>query len=194
MKDSKNLKTMIFMAMYCALAIVLDLVKQFIPFTSIWSNGGSIDIALIPLVFACIHLGFVKGTLTALLELLISYIIGTTTIYVAPKLPLLGVMCDYIIPMLVVGLTTVLIKKDDNDSKFIIKLEIGIFLMMAIRIMAQVISGVFCWLDSGTLSWAVWTSSFVYNLGYGIPTLIVLLIIMPLLYKSLKSFIKKGNL
>ena len=50
---SRNMKTvriMVFMALYSALTIVLDYARESIPFTSVWANGGSIDISLIALV------------------------------------------------------------------------------------------------------------------------------------------------
>ncbi len=80
---SRMIRVMVFMAMYAAMAVVLDFVKELIPFTSIWANGGSVDISLIPLVFASIHLGYKVGVLTALLEFLVSIVLGTTRLYFA---------------------------------------------------------------------------------------------------------------
>jgi len=62
----------------------------------------------------------------------------------------------------------------------IIRLEIGIALCMAIRMLSQVISGVYCWTEASDIgSIAAWILSLEYNLGYGIPTMIMLLIVMP---------------
>ena len=143
MDKNKTLKTMIFMAMYAALAVVLEIFKDFIPFTSIWANGGSIDISLIPLVFASIHLGYIVGTLTALLEFVISFVIGAQKLYFAPYNVILGFLCDYIIPIVVMGFSSFLIKKEGKISGNIIRLEAGIFICMIIRILSQVLSGVY---------------------------------------------------
>ena len=184
---------MVFMAMYAAMAVVLDFVKELIPFTSIWANGGSIDISLIPLVFASIHLGYKVGVLCALLEFLVSIVLGTTRLYFALYSPLLGFLCDYIIPIVIMGFASFLMKKDDPYKKAMISLEIGIIICMSIRMLSQVISGVYCWVDASDIgSVAAWIYSLRYNLGYGIPTLLTLLAIMPVLCKLFERQLKKG--
>ena len=194
MSDSlKTVRIMVFMALYAALTIVLDIAKEFIPFTSIWANGGSIDISLIPLVFASIHLGWKIGILTALLEFLVSIVFGATKLYFAPYSPWLGFTCDYIIPIIIMGVSSILIKKDETILKNIIRLDIGIAVCMIIRMLSQVISGVYCWIESandiGTIT--AWTFSLEYNLGYGIPTMIMILIVMPVVYQAFIPLIEK---
>ena len=188
----KTVQIMVFMALDAALTIVLDLAKEFIPFTSIWANGGSIDISLIPLVFASVHLGWKIGVVTGLLEFVVSFVIGATKLYFAPYSVALGFLCDYIIPVAIMGLSSILIKKDETLLKNIIRLEIGIAACMIIRMLSQVVSGVYCWVDAsdiGTI--AAWTLSLEYNLGYGIPTLIMLLIVMPVVCRAFVPLIEK---
>lgn len=188
----KTVQIMVFMALYAALTIVLDLAKEFIPFTSIWANGGSIDISLIPLVFASVHLGWKIGVVTGLLEFVVSFVIGATKLYFAPYSVALGFLCDYIIPVAVMGLSSLLIKKNETLLKNIIKLEIGITACMIVRMLSQVVSGVYCWVDASDIGTvAAWTLSLEYNLGYGIPTLIMLLIIMPVVCRAFMPLIEK---
>ena len=191
-RTSQTTRTMVFIALYAAMTIVLNFVKDLIPFTSVWANGGSINISLIPLVFASIHLGCRYGVITCLLELLVSVIIGTTKLYFAPYNPVLGILCDYIIPVAIMGLSSMFMKKGGDEKRNIIALEVGIFLCTAIRIISQIVSGVYCWSDAGELgSVAAWIFSLKYNLGYGLPTLIMLMLVMPLIYKIFRNKIEK---
>lgn len=183
---------MVLMALYSALAVVLDIVKEFIPFTSIWANGGSVDISLIPLVFASIHLGWKIGVITGLLQFVVSFVIGLTKLYFAAYSPILGFMCDYIIPIAIMGMASILIQDDKPAGDNIIRLEIGIIICGLIRMFSQVISGVYCWVDAADIGTsAAWIFSLQYNLSYGIPTMIVLLVIMPILYRAFMPVIKK---
>ncbi|MDO4197977.1 MAG: ECF transporter S component [Erysipelotrichaceae bacterium] len=188
---SRTTRIMVFVALYAALAIVLDFVKDFIPFTSIWANGGSIDISLIPMVFASIHLGVKWGIVTGLIQFVASVAIGATRLYFAPYSPILGFVCDYLIPVVIMGAASFFMKKTD-DKTDIIQLEIGIVICMAVRILCQVISGVYCWVDASDIGTAAaWAFSVQYNLSYGIPTLVMLVIVMPILYKAFEKKVDK---
>ena len=192
---SRNMKTvriMVFMALYSALTIVLDYARESIPFTSVWANGGSIDISLIALVFASVHLGWKIGIVTGLLEFLISIVFSATKLYFAPYSPLLGFLCDYIIPIAIMGMASIFVKKNETMFRNIIRLEIGIALCMAIRMFSQVVSGVYCWTEASDIgSLTAWVLSLEYNLGYGIPTMIMLLIVMPIVYRAFIPVIEK---
>ena len=183
---------MVFMALYAALTIVLDYAKEMMPFTSIWANGGSIDISLIAIVFASLHLGWKLGIVTGLLEFLVSIVFGATKLYFAPYSVALGFLCDYLIPIAIMGMASIFVKKNETMFHNIIRMELGIVLCMIIRIFCQVLSGVYCWADAsdiGTI--AAWTFSLEYNLGYGIPTLVMLLIVMPVVYRGFMPLIEK---
>lgn len=191
---NNNLKKMVFVALYAALAIVLDYVKEFIPFTSIWANGGSIDIALIPLVFAAFHLGWQWGVVTALVQFVASIAVGATHLWFATYNPVVGFLCDYIVPAVIMGVSSFLIGKEKKfDTAGIIKAEVGIALTGAIRILSQVVSGAYCWMEDGVAagSSAAWDFSLGYNVSYGIPTMVMLLIVMPLLLKAFEKQINK---
>lgn len=190
--NSKTIRLMVFVALYAALAIVLDYVKEVIPFTSIWANGGSIDISLIPLVFASIHLGWKWGVVTGLLQFVASIAIGATKLYFAPYSPVLGFLCDYIIPCVIMGMASFMMSRTKRGAN-VVKLEIGIVITMAIRILSQVVSGVYCWVEASDIGTAAaWAFSAQYNLSYGVPTLIMLVIVMPLLYTAFEKRIYKN--
>ena len=55
-------KDLVYVGIYLALVLVLDLTKEMIPFLNL-PFGGSINIALIPLTVASFHLGYKKAML-----------------------------------------------------------------------------------------------------------------------------------
>jgi len=184
-KTNDKLRKMTFVAMYVAFAIVLDYVKRLIPFSSIWSNGGSIDISLIPLAFASFHLGIGYGVLTCVLEQIVAFLLGVTKLYIAPNNPVIGILGDYIIPCIIIGFVSIFFKNNKEfTKKNVVWMELGITICMLIRIFAQTISGVFAWPSEEAIgTWPTWLYSIEYNASFGIPTLITLLIILPILYR-----------
>lgn len=176
---NKN-KRLVFISIYCALALVLDYIKTFIPFLNM-PAGGSINIALIPIVVCSFHLGVVDGIVSGLLWWLISSILGLNPYYIS----FVQYVVDYVLPSGVIGLCSVFYKK-----KNIFEVELGITLMMIIRTMCLLISGAIFWPDGvAANSLAAWSASLIYNLPYSIGTLIMLLIIVPVVLKSIKNIV-----
>ena len=176
---NKN-KRLVFISIYCALALVLDYIKTFIPFLNM-PTGGSINIALIPIVVCSFHLGYFDGMVSGFLWWMISSIIGLNPYY----LSFLQYICDYVLPSIVVGLSSLFYKK-----KNIFEIEIGIIFMMIIRTLFLILSGAIFWPgDAASNSIAAWSTSVVYNLPYSIGTLIMLLIVVPFILKSIKKIV-----
>ena len=176
MKRNQKLVTI---SIYVSLALVLDYIKAFIPFLNM-PAGGSINIALIPIVICSFHLGVVCGIGAGLLWWFISSILGLNPYFIS----LSQYIVDYIIPSGVIGICSMFYKK-----KNIFEIELGIILMMIIRTLSLLVSGAIFWPEgvaSGSLT--AWTASLAYNLPYSIATLIMLLIIIPIIIRSLKKY------
>ena len=174
---NKN-KRLVFISIYCALALVLDYVKTFIPFLNM-PSGGSINIALIPIVVCSFKLGIIDGVAAGFLWWLLSSILGLNPYY----LNLTQYILDYIIPSVIVGISSIFYRK-----KNILEIESGIFLMMIIRTLSVIISGAIFWPgDAASKSVEAFTVSVIYNLPYSIATLIMLLILIPIILKSIKE-------
>lgn len=176
---NKN-KRLVFISIYCALALVLDYIKTFIPFLNM-PSGGSINIALIPIVVCSFHLGLFDGMFTGFLWWLVSSILGLNPYYISIS----QYIVDYILPSIIVGISSLFYKK-----KNIFEIEIGILLMMIIRTFCLVLSGAIFW-PEGIASGSVeaWVMSLAYNLPYSIATLIMLLISIPIVLRSIKKFV-----
>lgn len=172
-------RKIVLMSIYCVLALVLDYIKSFIPFLNM-ASGGSINIALIPVVMCSFHLGIFSGITCGLLWWLISSILGLNPYF----LNVYQYIVDYILPSAVVGTSSIFYHK-----KSVIEIELGIFLMMLLRTFILILSGAIFW-PSGVASnsLAAWIGSISYNLPYSLATLIMLLIIIPVLIKSLKRY------
>ena len=172
----KNQK-MVFIAIYVAMALDLDYVKELLPFLNM-PNGGSVNIALIPVVLASFHLGVKEGLVSGLLWWLISSLLGLNSWFL--NIP--QYIVDYIIPSVIIGASAIFYSK-----KNVMEVELGILLTMVIRTLCVVISGVYFWADGVAAgSAAAWTVSLTYNLPYSIATCVMLMIVIPLLLKTLK--------
>ena len=175
----KKNQRLVFISIYCALALVLDYIKSFIPFLNM-PAGGSINIALVPVVLCSFHLGTGDGFLTGLLWWLVSSLLGLNPYYIS----LTQYFFDYIFPSAIIGVCSIFYKK-----KNLVEIECGILFAMLCRTFSVVFSGAIYWPEGvASNSGAAWIASFAYNLPYNIATTIMLLVITPLLLRSMKKF------
>lgn len=168
----KNLsvKDLVLMAFYVALFMVLD---TFVNTLGIFQmpNGGSLGVSTLALLMASYHLGWKKGLLVSFVSVFAQFVTGP--MYTAN---LLGFLLDYLFAFSVYGIACLF----PNFGYF----YTGVFVTNLIRFVCSTISGTVVW---GVDLWG----SIVYQATYMIPTLIIGLIIIPLLYKALEPRIKK---
>ena len=177
----KNQK-LVFIAVYVALSIALDMIKEMIPFLNM-PNGGSINIATIPVVFCSFHLGTAEGLAAGGLWWLITSIMGLNKWY----LNIVQYVVDYVLPSVVLGLAAIFYRR-----KNLVEVEGGIIFMMIIRTLVLVISGVYFWPDEVAAgSSAAWAASLAYNLPYSIATMVMLMIVIPVLLKALSRYLDR---
>ena len=166
-------RDLIFMSFYAALACVLDYVSAMIPFLQM-PQGGSINLAVVPVFAASYHLGWRKGIFTGLLWWLVGFILGGNRWFLNPAQYAL----DYLIPAAVCGLASIMPKigKLSNVST-------GIVSTMILKYASHLLSGVYFWPPEGAVhgSAAAWVYSLGYNFWYNLATLIVSIVIVPLL-------------
>ena len=173
---NKNLKKMIMITIYVALALVLDFVKEMIPFLNM-PQGGSINIALIPIVILSFHFGVKEGMMGGMLWWLISSILGLNKWFVSVP----QYVVDYILPSVLPGMAAMFYRR-----KNVYEAEAGILTSMLIRTLMLVISGAYFWPDGVAAGSApAWTASLAYNLPYSIATTVILMIVVPLLLKTI---------
>lgn len=170
-------KDLVYVGIYVALVQVLDIIKEMIPFLNL-PQGGSINIALIPLVVASFHLGYKKGLVVGAIWWLTGTLFGYNEWFLNPMQYLL----DYIIPSLIMGLASIFYKKGKKSEIYQ-----GILFTMLIRSLAIILSGVYYWPDgvaSGSV--AAWIASINYNVPYSIATLLVLMVVVPMIVNRIQ--------
>ena len=175
---NKNRK-LVLISIYCAIALVLDYIKTFIPFLNM-PSGGSINIALIPIVICSFHLGITSSIICGFLWWFVSSILGLNPYYVS----LFQYIIDYVLPSTIVGIVSMFYIKRN-----IFEIEAGIILMMIVRTFLLILSGAIFWpqgIASGSRQ--AWIASTLYNLPYSFATLIMLMIVVPIAIHSLKKY------
>lgn len=161
---------------YVALALVLDFIKEEIGILDM-PSGGSINIALIPIVLASFHLGLKNGLITAAMWLLVSSLLGLNPNFL--NIP--QWILDYLVSSLVMGCAAIFGKK-------LYQMELGIMTVMFIRTLSIIVSGAYFWAgEAGSGSAAAWLGSLSYNLPYSLATALLLMIVTPLIYARLSK-------
>lgn len=178
----KDILDLTYMAAYAALAMVLDLVSEFIPFLKM-PNGGTISLAVIPIFICSYHLGYIKGMICSLLWWGLGFINGGNNYFLNVPQYIL----DYILPALAVGMASIFPKISKVSN-----LYIGLIIGGLLRFISTVLSGVYYWFPSDEVAGSIgsWIFSLKYNLGYNLATLIISILIVPLLIRTLSKRIK----
>lgn len=144
-------------------------------------NGGSINIALIPIVLCSFQLGAGDGVIAGLLWWLISSILGLNSWIIN----IWQYLFDYVIPSVLPGCSSFLYK-----NKKLNEMEPGILICMLLRTAVIILSGAIYWPgEAASNSVAAWIGSFAYNCPYSLATTIMLMVIIPLISKSFRKMI-----
>ena len=163
-------KDLVYMALYAALFIVLDVAVNTLGILQM-PNGGSLGVSVIPLLMTSYHLGWQKGTVVAVLSILLQYVTGPMY---TPDL--VGFLLDYFFAFSVYGLASLF----PNYKWF----YSGVLVTNLVRLICSTLSGILVW---ETAPWA----SLVYNATYMIPTAILCLVLLPLVMPRIKPLMNK---
>ena len=166
-----NTRDLVFMALYAALFVVLDFVTNTFDLFAM-PQGGHLGLGTIALLLASYHLGWQKGAIVCLVSNVLLYITGSMNFYGS----VISLFFDYIIAYTGYGFAS----RFPNVRYFFS----GILITSLFRLACSTFSGVAAF--GSPLG-----ASLVYNAGYIIPTMIVDLIVVPLLYYRIKPLIKK---
>lgn len=174
----KSVLDLCYMSIYMALAVVLEYVSGLIPFLKM-PQGGSINLAVIPLVVVSYHLGYRKGFLTGIYTFVISFLLMQYTYIVSP----MQFVLDYLLPVTILPLASLAPK-----VLCISKEVVGTTVVCTLRFVFTVLSGVFFWFPEGTYAGSsiAWINSVSYNFYYNFATLIVAVILVPIIVKAIR--------
>lgn len=178
-----NTRDLVFMAFYVALAVVLSYLNEMIPIIKM-PNGGSVEYSLVALIIASYHLGWKKGVAVALLSYVVEFLFGFHSYMLNP----MQVCFDYIFPIGMMGLTSLLPKVTKDNV--IVNVSVSVTVIMIFKYLSHVTSGALFYATYNGLangSWAGWVFSFGYNASYCIPTWFLAVALVPILVKKMKT-------
>ena len=174
-------KDVVYVAVFAALALVFKFVGGFIPFLKM-ANGGSIEIEMIVLVIASFVLGYQKGIVSALVYWVLAFMFNEASYFLNP----LQYACDYLIPFVAMGCTTLfLFKGIKNDN---LRYIVAVFIAFFIKYICHLISGAFFYFPEGEVAGSV--GAWIYSIGYNAPYVIVSMIIAMLIVPMIMSRVK----
>ncbi|MDO4416108.1 MAG: energy-coupled thiamine transporter ThiT [Erysipelotrichaceae bacterium] len=173
---NNQIRDIAYMGMYLALFFVFDWLSNTIGLFQM-PNGGSLGLSVIPLLLCSYHLGWKKGTAVCLLCVLMMFMTGK--VYVvqnsdgfAPWQVAIQFLMEYPVAFGIYGLASLF----PNFKYFYSGVAVTNLVRLALHVVA------------GTVFWATpWWGSFTYNAWYMIPTMIMCLIVIPLIYERLKK-------
>jgi thiamine transporter len=150
--------------------VVLDYITNAVGLFSL-PQGGKLGLGTVAILLASYHLGWKKGLLTCAVTLLLMYVTGSMNWYgLLPSL-----LLDYLLAYMGYGLASLF----PNFGFF----YTGILITSIFRFICSTASGMICY--GADLAY-----SMSYQAGYMVPTCILDLIMVPLLYQALKPVIK----
>lgn len=164
-----SVKDLVTMAFYLALFMVFDAFINTLPFLQM-PQGGSLGVSTVVLLIASYHLGWKKGLVVSVLSVLLQFVTGRMYILGFTQFCL-----DYLIAFAVYGIACVF----PNYKMF----YSGVLFTNLVRFISSTISGVVFY--QTTLP-----ASMIYQAWYMVPTTILGLILVPVLYKALEPRLK----
>lgn len=184
-KNEKKLQVIAEIAIFGALAFALDILQGGI-FRGIFPNGGSIGLAMIPILIIAYRRGIGSGLICGLLVSLLQMLGGIYAIASNWYLVILQILLDYIIAYPLVGMAGIFSKSYRNSTsnkqkaKFIC---FGTILGGTLKLLAHYLAGIIFWGYTFPENFVggPYVYSLVYNGGYMIPNIIIAILILLLI-------------
>lgn len=170
----------VMVAIFAALALVFNFAGDFIPFLNM-PNGGSIEVEMVMLFFASYILGYKLGGVSALIYWILAFMTNQASYFLNVPQYLL----DYIIPIVVCGMSSVFMFKAIKNET--LRIEVAIVISMAIKTLCNILSGVYYYFPEGEVAGSIgsWIYSVGYNSPYNIVTMIICMILVPIVIKRI---------
>lgn len=174
----EKLLTLVEGAAMVALAIVIDLLMSFIPGQP---QGGSITLAVLPVLFFAYRRGTGAGVLAGLVWSATQMMIGG--FYVPPANTwwaiVLCVLLDYVLVFSITGIAPVFAKL--CGQKRLLGYSVGAVAVGILRFISHALSGVILWGEYAPPEMNIWVYTVTYNAAYMVPNIILAgVLIVPL--------------
>ena len=184
MMKSKRILFMVEIAVFSALAFIFDVLANIVSL-SLWPQGGSVSISMVPVFLMAYRWGVKGGVTTGLLLGLLQILSGTAYI----MHPVQGFL-DYIVAYTVVGFAGIIFKYADREKIRVRDVKtsglvlLGVVLGSTLRFFAHFIAGMVFFGSGAADGQSVVIFSLLYNLSYMLPSVIVSGIVMMLLFAA----------
>lgn len=199
-KEEFSVKVLAEVAIFAALAFGLDFFQGAI-WKGVFPNGGSIGLAMVPILIICYRRGFLAGFLCGLILSLVQMLGGVYVIqgsgleneFLKVAGPFIQVMLDYVLAYTVVGFTGLFRNSFVKSNHKYLNLSIGVTVGGLLKYACHVVAGLLFW-PGEIFGISGSAYSFIYNGLYCIPNIVISVIIIILLYKFYTRFFnEKGE-
>lgn len=175
-------------AIFAALAFVLDVLQGGI-WRGVWVSGGSIGIAMIPILIICFRRGFVPGLLCGTIVGVIQLAGGVYAISDTWYNIFIQILLDYVLAYPVVAAAGLFYKPFQNaktPGNRLKWISIGCVVGGLLKLLCHFLAGVIFWADMGSSFLGIIDSnsivySLVYNGTFMIPNIILAVLIIGLI-------------
>ncbi|WP_338754394.1 energy-coupled thiamine transporter ThiT [Bacillus sp. FJAT-52991] len=175
--DRNKLVTMIEIAVMAGLAQILSVFE----FGALWAYGGSISLVMVPIFLMAYRRGLKAGILTGLIVGILDLVMGATVVHPVQ------LVLDYPLAYAVLGLAGVMATKSEINLRRIMS---GLLLGTSLRLACHFASGVIWFGEYAPDGWPVAWYSFLYNISYLIPEMLITAVVLVFLHKTSPSFFK----
>ncbi len=163
----------------CALMVALAVVLDLLPLPK-WPNGGSVSVAMIPIIFLSFRRGTKWGLATGLVFSVIQMLLG----WYAPPANTIGavilcVLLDYVLAFTVIGTANAFAFPKKNAIGY----GVGAAVVCVLRFVCSFISGFVLWGSYADPGMPAWLYSLTYNAGYMLPNALISAVVLVLLTK-----------
>lgn len=179
--NRERLTIMIEIAVMAGLALVLSFVK----FGALWAMGGSISLVMVPIFLLAFRRGLKVGLLTGLLVGLLGLVTGPTIVHPVQ------LVLDYPLAFMVLGFAGLFASRQAVPKLSYIVL--GLVLATVLRFLSHFASGVIWFGQYAPDGMNPSVYSFLYNLSYLLPEMLITLAIILFLARSYSQFFKAGK-
>ncbi|KAB7706143.1 energy-coupled thiamine transporter ThiT [Bacillus aerolatus] len=178
--ERNKLVTMIEIAVMAGLSLILSYVE----FGALWAFGGSISLVMVPIFIMAFRRGWQAGFVTGLLAGLISLMTGG---YVVHPVQL---VLDYPLAYAVLGLGALAVFHKQITTA---RIFVGLLLGTSLRLLCHFLSGVIWFGSYAPPGTPVALYSFLYNLSYLLPEMLITMAVLVFLKKTAPRFYKQSS-
>jgi thiamine transporter len=173
-------------AIFAAIAVVFNHISNFLPF---WPNGGSITLVMVPIALIAFRRGLLAGVCTGLLTGILLALLSQN----APVHPV-QVLLDYPIAFAALGVAgfSNLARLKGKVAKAIWA-GVGLVIAGLLRFAMHFTSGVIFFAQYAPKGQSVYLYSFLYNIGYILPEIIIATIVMTILLYSAPQLLEAND-